>query len=55
MLQGFKALDGLDADNPDHQVGIKIVRKALEAPTREIAENAGAEGSVVVGKLREKK
>jgi chaperonin GroEL len=35
-------------------VGIEIVRKAIEAPTRQIAENAGAEGSIVVGKLREK-
>jgi chaperonin GroEL len=54
LLFASKALDRLNADNPDQQVGIEIVRKALEAPTRQIAENAGAEGSVVVGKLREK-
>ena len=54
LLFASEALDRLNADNPDQQVGIEIVRKALEAPTRQIAENAGAEGSVVVGKLREK-
>jgi len=42
-------------DNEDQDVGIGIVRKALEAPIRQIAENAGVEGSIVVGKLRENK
>jgi chaperonin GroEL len=42
-------------DNDDQNVGIAIVRKALEAPLRQIVENAGVEGSVVVGKLRESK
>ena len=42
-------------DNEDQNVGISIIRKALEAPIRQIAENAGVEGSIVVGKLRESK
>jgi chaperonin GroEL len=42
-------------DNEDQNVGVAIVRKALEAPIRQIAENAGVEGSIVVGKLRESK
>jgi chaperonin GroEL len=54
LLFSSKALDRLNAANRDQQVGIDIVRRAIEAPTRQIAENAGAEGSIVVGKLREK-
>jgi chaperonin GroEL len=42
-------------DNEDQNVGVAIIRKALEAPIRQIAENAGVEGSIVVGKLRESK
>jgi chaperonin GroEL len=42
-------------DNEDQNVGVAIVKKALEAPIRQIAENAGVEGSIVVGKLRESK
>jgi chaperonin GroEL len=45
----------IKGDNEDQNVGINIVRKALEAPIRQIAENAGVEGSIVVGKLRESK
>jgi chaperonin GroEL len=55
LLFAAKALDRLNAGSGDQQVGIEIVRRAIEAPARQIAENAGAEGSVVVGKLREKK
>jgi len=54
LLRAVKALDNLDAANQDQKVGIEIVRRAIEAPARQIAENAGAEGSVIVGKLREK-
>ncbi|MBB3593943.1 chaperonin GroEL [Rhizobium sp. BK529] len=54
LLRAVKALDGLPTDNDDQRVGIDIVRRAIESPARQIAENAGAEGSVVVGKLREK-
>ncbi len=42
-------------DNEDQNIGIQIVRKALEAPIRQIAENAGVEGSIVVGKIRDSK
>ncbi|OWW04777.1 molecular chaperone GroEL [Rhizobium sp. R72] len=53
LLRSIKALDDLKTDNSDQRVGIDIVRRAIEAPVRQIAENAGAEGSVIVGKLRE--
>jgi len=53
LLRAAKALDKLDAENADQRHGIEIVRRALEAPVRQIAENAGAEGSIIVGKLRE--
>ena len=45
----------IKGDNDDQNVGIAIVKKALEAPIRQIAENAGVEGSIVVGKIRENK
>ncbi|RDL52948.1 60 kDa chaperonin 5 [Ensifer sp. M14] len=54
LLRATKALDNLAFGNDDQRVGIEIVRRAVEAPVRQIAENAGAEGSIVVGKLREK-
>ncbi|MEI2301527.1 chaperonin GroEL [Ensifer sp. MJa1] len=54
LLRLVKALDGLKAANDDQRVGVDIVRRAVEMPVRQIAENAGAEGSVIVGKLREK-
>ena len=54
LLRAVKALDTLQTANQDQKVGIEIVRRAIEAPVRQIAENAGAEGSVIVGKLREK-
>jgi chaperonin GroEL len=54
LLYGTKLLGKLHADNADQKVGIDIVRRALAYPTRLIAENAGADGSVVVGKLLEK-
>jgi chaperonin GroEL len=53
LLRVAKALDSVRADNADQKHGIEIVRRALEAPVRQIAENAGAEGSIVVGRLRE--
>ncbi len=53
LVQGGKALDGLEGANSDQNVGISIVRKALEAPLRQIAENSGVDGSVVAGKIRE--
>ncbi|MCB1363389.1 MAG: chaperonin GroEL, partial [Rhodobacteraceae bacterium] len=55
LVQAAKKLEGLTGDNNDQNVGIRIVRKALEAPLRQIAENAGVDGSVVAGKVRESK
>ncbi|RVJ68074.1 chaperonin GroEL [Sinorhizobium medicae] len=54
LLRAVNALDGLKTANDDQRVGIEIVRRAIEAPVRQIAENAGAEGSIIIGKLREK-
>ncbi|MGD1881573.1 MAG: chaperonin GroEL [Paracoccaceae bacterium] len=53
LVQGAKALDGLEGANNDQSVGISIVRKAIESPLRQIAENSGVDGSVVAGKIRE--
>src|ERR1700688_95366 len=55
LLYAIRALDKLTPANPDQKVGIDIVRKALQAPGRQIAENSGADGSIVVGKLLESK
>jgi chaperonin GroEL len=55
LLRAKKAVGKLTDDNPDVQAGINIVLKALEAPVRQIAENAGVEGSIVVGKILEEK
>jgi chaperonin GroEL len=51
LLRAKKAVGRIHDDNPDVQAGINIVLKALEAPIRQIAENAGVEGSIVVGKI----
>ncbi len=51
LLRAKKAVGRIKDDNPDVQAGINIVLKALEAPIRQIAENAGVEGSIVVGKI----
>ncbi|MDT8325957.1 MAG: chaperonin GroEL [Roseovarius sp.] len=53
LVQAAKTLAGLEGANSDQNAGIMIVRKALEAPLRQIAENAGVDGSVVAGKIRE--
>lgn len=55
LLYGTKALAKMEGANPDQTSGIDIVRKALQAPIRQIAQNAGAEGSIIVGKLLEQK
>ncbi len=55
LLAASKALEGLKADNADQQAGIEMIRRALQAPIRQIVENAGKEGSIVVGKLLESK
>jgi chaperonin GroEL len=54
LLYASQALGGLNPENNDQRVGIDIVRRALQAPARQIFENAGADASVIVGKLLEK-
>jgi len=51
LLKASKVLDGFKGDNDDQDAGVAIVRRALQAPIRQIAENAGVEGSIVVGKI----
>jgi len=55
FIRSQKALDGLEGENPDQEVGFEIIRRALEAPLRTIANNAGAEGSIVVQKVKDGK
>jgi chaperonin GroEL len=54
LLFASKVLAGLNPANNDQKVGIEIVRKAIQSPVRQIAENSGTDGSVVVGKLTDK-
>ena len=51
LLKASKALEGLTGENDDQDQGVAIVARALQAPIRQIAENAGVEGSIVVGKV----
>ncbi|WOJ90514.1 chaperonin GroEL [Methylocapsa polymorpha] len=53
LLRAIKALDAVKTGNPDQKTGVDIVRKAIQAPARQIVDNAGADGAVVVGKLLE--
>jgi chaperonin GroEL len=53
LLHAAKALEGLKPGNDDQRVGVEIVKKAIQWPARQIAENAGVDGAVVVGKLLE--
>jgi len=53
LLKATKALEGLTGDNADQTAGIAIIRRAIQAPIRQISENAGVEGSIVVGKVLE--
>ena len=53
LVKAISVLDGLKAENGDQEVGINIVRRAMQAPARQIANNAGADGAVIVGKLLE--
>ncbi len=55
LLRAIKALDGIKVENSDQKTGTEIVRKAIQAPARQIIDNAGADGAVVVGKLLEAK
>ncbi|MGE3703252.1 MAG: chaperonin GroEL [Hyphomicrobiaceae bacterium] len=53
LLRAYKVLDGVNVANDDQKIGIRIVRKALEVPARQIVNNAGEDGSIVVGKIVE--
>ena len=53
LVQAAKTLTNVKGENADQEAGISIVRRALEAPLRQIAENAGVDGAVVAGKIRE--
>ncbi|MYJ67186.1 MAG: chaperonin GroEL, partial [Gemmatimonadetes bacterium] len=53
LLRAQEALDGLELDREDEQIGANILRRALESPIRQIAENSGAEPSIVVAKVRD--
>jgi chaperonin GroEL len=55
LLYAIRALDKVSGDNDDQRVGVDIVRRALQAPIRQIAENAGHDGAVISGKLLEQK
>ena len=55
LVKSISSLDKLKPANRDQEVGVEIIRRALQSPARNIAENAGAEGSVIVGKLLESK
>lgn len=55
FIRAQKALDNFKLDDEDEQIGVQIVRRALEEPLRQIAQNAGTEGSIVVEKVRAEK
>jgi chaperonin GroEL len=55
LAYSARVLDGLSPANEDQKVGIQIIRRALQAPLRQIAENAGSDGAVVAGKIAESK
>ena len=55
LVRALSALDNVDTDNEDQEIGVKIVRRALEEPLRQIVNNAGLEGSVVVQKVKDGK
>ncbi len=54
LLYATKVLDGIEVANQDQKVGVDIIRRALQAPIRQIAENAGVDGALIVGKLLER-
>jgi chaperonin GroEL len=54
LLRAIKALDKLSPANPDQKAGVDIIRRAIQVPAKQIAQNAGDDGSVIVGKLLEK-
>jgi chaperonin GroEL len=55
LLRAARALDKLELSDEDEQTGVRILRRALEEPVRRIAENAGVDGAIVIGKVEESK
>ena len=55
LVRAARALDKLDLDGDDLKTGVRLLRRAMEEPLRRIAENAGVDGAVVVGKVEESK
>ena len=53
LIRAIGALEGTDVENDDQSIGVNIVRRALEEPLRQIASNAGVEGSIVAQKVKE--
>ncbi len=53
LVRSIEALDGVEVENEDEKIGIEIIRTAIESPLRQIIENAGGEGSVVINKIKE--
>jgi len=53
LLRALKSLDGVRPDNSDQKAGVDIVRRAIQVPARQIVQNAGEDGSIIVGKLLE--
>jgi chaperonin GroEL len=53
LLRAIKALDGIKVENSDQRTGVEIVRKAIQSPAKQIIDNSGADGAVIVGKLIE--
>jgi len=55
LIRCLSVLEGLKVSNPDEQIGVDIVKRAVEEPTRALAENAGVEGSIVVQEIKKRK
>ena len=53
LINSIAALDALEVEDEDQRVGVKIVRKAIQSPVRQIADNSGEDGSVIAGKIME--
>jgi chaperonin GroEL len=53
LIQAAKRIDNVSVENADQEAGVAIIRRALESPLRQIAENSGVDGAVVAGKVRE--
>ena len=55
LVRASRTLDKLEVEDPDTRTGVKLLRRAMEEPLRRIAENAGVDGAIVIGKVEESK